>query len=229
MYSTKCFKLAKQGFVAVLLSGFALASTAADQMMHTLPGTKPVQQANPVGAAPLLQPGPPPVATAPSKVIAAPLLLPEIVAGSGLVIGGKSATFTNATPVNINSTVMMPTAATPNTCRFAGKFDLKNTGNGAAPMFDVFTMADSSARGDRSNKTGYSIPGMAPGANYSQNFSLDLQPGIYGVILDIDPYHKLKQASSASKKYLAWINVSCGAAPIGGGVKKKPAPYIQIN
>lgn len=228
MQSTQYFRLATQWISAVLLSGFALTA-AADQMMHALPGTTPVQQVKPSGAAPVLQPGPPPVATAPSKVIAAPLLLPEIVAGSGLVIGGKSATFTNATPVNINSTVMMPTAITPTTCRFAGKFDLKNTGNGAAPMFDVFTMADSSARGDRSNKTGYSIPGMAAGASYSQNFSLDLQPGIYGVILDIDPYHKLKQATSGSKKYVAWINVSCGSAPIGGGIRKKPAPYIQIN
>lgn len=79
-------------------------------------------------------------------------------------------------------------------------------------MFDVYTMADSQ-HGVRLMNTSYSIPGMAAGASYSQSFQLDLAPDIYSVILVIDPYHKLKQATQNAKKYLMKkIKASCDGA-----------------
>lgn len=161
----------------------------------------------------------------PSASIPTPkTLLPEIIAdGGGMQIGGQFTAFANAIPVSVRSAQMMPTASSPTACRFSGKFQLKNTGGGAASMFDVYTMADSQ-QGVRSMNTGYSIPGMAPGEIYSQSFLLDLAPDTYSVILVIDPNHKLKQATQDVKKYLVKIKANCGSAGFGGGVQKMMTP-----
>ena len=214
--------LAKHSIAAVLLFGFTFA-VSADQMQQrrVLPGTAPAPAAN-ATVAPALHPG------APASAIPTPrTLMPEIIA-EGMTISGMFTAFNNGNPVNVRSTVMMPTASSPSACRFSGTFQLKNTGGGAAPMFDVYTMADSQ-HGVRSMKTGYSIPGMAAGASYTQSFQLDLAPDTYSVILDVDPDHKLKQATQNPRKYLVKINASCGTTSIGGGVRKKPAPYIPVN
>ena len=169
---------------------------------------------------------------APSASILAPkTMLPEIVAdGGGMQIGGQFVAYTNATPVSVRSTDMMPTASSPSSCRFVGKFQIKNIGGAAAPMFDVNTMADSQ-HGVRSNSVGYGIPGIDPGKSYSQDFYLDLAPDTYSVILEIDPHHKLKQATQNPKKYLVKINANCGSAALGGGVKQRltPAAQKQVN
>ncbi len=213
---------AKHTIAAVLLFGFAFA-VSADQMQQrrVQSGAAPVPAAN-TAVAPAFHPG------APSPTVPTPrTLMPEIVA-DGMTIGGIFMAFTNGNPVNVRSTLMMPTASSPSACRFSGTFQLKNTGGGAAPMFDVSMMADSQ-QGVRSNNTGYSISGMAAGASYTQSIQLDLAPDTYSVILDVDPYHKLKQSTQAAKKYLVKINASCGTTSIGGGVRKKPAPYIPVN
>jgi hypothetical protein len=218
MQRNKNFRLATPGFTTVLLSGLAFAA-GADQMMRAMPGDAPAMAAKPVVVAPAIPSG------TPATSIATPrTLLPEIVAdGGGLTIGGQPVAFTNSNPVSIRSTTMMPTAASPSACRFVGSFQLKNTGAGVAPTFDVQTMADSQ-QGVRSMKTGYMIPGMLPGASYPENFYLDLAPGIYSVILVIDPEKKLQQSAQNPKKYLVKINANCGPAPLGGGVQKKRFP-----
>lgn len=219
MQHIKNFRSATQGITAVLLFGIAFGADA-DQMVRALPGAAPA-----TATKPLVVPGSPPVAPAASMRA----VFPEIVAeGVGMTIGGQVVAFTSSNPVSIRSTTMMPTAASPSDCRFVGNFQLKNVGAGAAPTFDVYTMADSQ-QGVRSMKTGYMIPGMQPGASYPENFYLDLAPGIYSVILVIDPEKKLHQSAQNPKKYLVKINASCGPAPLGGGVKKKQAPYIPVN
>jgi len=220
MQSINNFRLATQGMTAVLLFGIAFAA-GADQMMRAIPGAVPATAAK-AGVVPPAYPTGTPAAS--MRAVS-----PEIVAdGLGMTIGGQVVAFTSYNPVSIRSTTMMPTAASPSACRFAGSFQLKNTGAGVAPTFDVQTMADSQ-QGVRTMKTGYMIPGMQPGASYPENFYLDLAPGIYSVILVIDPEKKLPQSAQNPKKYLVKINASCGPAPLGGGVKKKQTPYIPVN
>jgi len=165
--------------------------------------------------------------------------LPDIVVdGGGMTVGGKFVPFAdsaNMTSVNVRSD--KPSATSPSACFFEVKYQIKNIGAGASPAvvvglealsqnLTVFANAD---QGSLPNGK-FQIRAMAPGASYSTVLSFNFVPGSYRIIFDIDPDQKLKQVTQGTKSYSARINASCGPAiPLGGGVKNKPAPYVQPN